>query len=213
MTRDLVIIGCGGFGRELVGVVSSINAASAEPIWQIAGFADDSPSVQNRELVSRLGLEILGQVSDVELKTASHYAVAIANTRTRAVLASELTAIGLTPATLVSPLAHVDHDVSLGPGTIVGHFAAVMTRVKTGSHVHIDRGSQIGHDTVLERFVTIHPMSAVSGACEIVEGAILGTHSSVLPGIAIGAHATVGAGSCVTRSVSAGRTVKGVPAA
>ena len=46
----------------------------------------------------------------------------------------------------------------------------------------------------------------------IGEGAFLGVASVILPGITIGAHAIVGAGSVVTKNVRERVAVAGVPA-
>jgi acetyltransferase-like isoleucine patch superfamily enzyme len=44
------------------------------------------------------------------------------------------------------------------------------------------------------------------------EGASIGGGATILPGIRVGAHATVGAGAVVTKDVPAGATVVGNPA-
>jgi acetyltransferase-like isoleucine patch superfamily enzyme len=46
----------------------------------------------------------------------------------------------------------------------------------------------------------------------VQSGARIGNNATLLPGITIGPHAVVGAGSVVTRSVAAGKVVAGVPA-
>ena len=46
----------------------------------------------------------------------------------------------------------------------------------------------------------------------IGRGAYIGTRAIVLPGVAIGENATVGAGSVVTKDVESGTKVAGVPA-
>ena len=38
----LVIVGCGGFGREVADVVDAINEIA--PTFELLGFADDAPS-------------------------------------------------------------------------------------------------------------------------------------------------------------------------
>ena len=45
-----------------------------------------------------------------------------------------------------------------------------------------------------------------------VRGAYIGTGASVIPGVTIGAKATIGAGAVVVRDVPAGETHVGIPA-
>lgn len=212
MTHDLVIIGCGGFGRESVDVIDSINIA--QPIWNLVGFLDDSPSDANLDAVARLGLSVLGSADSdsIAASTATHYVIGIGDGEVRRSLAARANDSGLEAATLIDSRAHIGRDVQIGPGTIIAAQTHVTTNVILGEHVHVDRASQIGHDSVIGDFVTIHPGAVVSGNCTIRDGTQLGTHSTVLPGVTIGSEVTVGAAACVVSNTSSGRIVKGVPA-
>lgn len=53
MTSPLVIIGCGGFGRETHDVLDAVNAI--DPKWELLGYVDDAPTKVNLDLVHRRG--------------------------------------------------------------------------------------------------------------------------------------------------------------
>src|ERR1700725_6300 len=55
---ELIIIGAGATGRELVSVISDINAQ--KPAWKLVGFLDDDPAKQGRTLN---GVPVLGPVA------------------------------------------------------------------------------------------------------------------------------------------------------
>jgi UDP-2-acetamido-3-amino-2,3-dideoxy-glucuronate N-acetyltransferase len=57
-----------------------------------------------------------------------------------------------------------------------------------------------------------HPPSNMWLWTRVECGACIGANATILPGVTIGAHATVGAGSVVTHDVPAGATVYGNPA-
>lgn len=211
MTQDLVIIGCGGFGREVADVVDAIN--QAETAWNVLGFLDDNPSPVDIERVEQRGLEVLGNVSSAaELLLGWHYSIGIGNGAVRETLSTMLDGLGGTPATLVHPTVTIGANSSLEPGAVACSGVAITNNVVIGRHVHINLNSTVGHDTTIRDFVTINPLVAVSGNCVLKHGATLGTHSAVLPGLTIGTRATVGASACVTKNVPDGVTVKGVPA-
>lgn len=46
--KDIVIIGAGGFGREVAWLIEDINKVSSE--WNIVGFVDDNESIQGTEI-------------------------------------------------------------------------------------------------------------------------------------------------------------------
>lgn len=210
--RDLVIIGCGGFGREVFDVVRDINSAS--PLWNLIGFVDDDPSATNRERVEQLGAKILGSVSEAILAlSAPYYVVAIGNGGARRRLSSQLGGAGWDAAILIHPASHIGSSTQIGAGSIVCQGAAVTSNVVLGRFVHIDRGSQVGHDCRVADFATLNPMVTVSGDCQIGEAANLGTGATVLPGIRVGHSSVVGASACVVRDVADSSVVKGVPAA
>jgi acetyltransferase-like isoleucine patch superfamily enzyme len=78
--------------------------------------------------------------------------------------------------------------------------------------VHLNQNATVGHDSVLDAFVQVNPLAAVSGDCWLGERVLIGTTAAVLQGLSVGAGATVGAGACVVRPVPGDTVVKGVPA-
>lgn len=210
--RDLVIIGAGGFGREVVGLVDAINAGPNGPVWNLVGIADDDPSTENLDRLDAVGLHHLGSV-DVLLGDLSEaqFVIAVAEPRVRRAIAERLGADGRA-ATLIDPTARIGRGVRIEAGCVVAAHAQVTTNVSLGKHVHVDRSVQVGHDTTLADFVTLHPASVVSGGCRIGPESRVGTAATVLPGITIADDVLVGAAACVTRDFGPGQTVKGVPA-
>lgn len=209
MSRPLVIVGCGGFGREVRDVVAAINAQ--QPQWDLLGYVDDSPSDFNRAQVARQGPDILGGLSWlVDAHSRISYVIGIGSPTIRAKIADRLG--DRHSATLVHPAAIVSSDASLGAGTVVCAGSVINTNVTIGQHVHINPLCNIGHDAFLDSFVSVNPMVAVSGNVHVGRGVLLGSHSVVLQGLTISDGAVVGAAACVVRKVGQGQTVKGVPA-
>lgn len=208
--RDLVIVGAGGFGREVADAVDAVNATA--PTFRLLGFVDDAPSQEDLERVDRLGSTLLGGVADLEAMHQVEYVIGIGSGRLREAIDTRLSAAGLRPSILVHPSATVGADAYLGAGTVICAGARITTNVSLGRHVHVNLGSTIGHDTDLADYVTVNPLVAVSGNVVIGTQTMLGPHSSILQGLRIGARATVGAAACVVKDVPDDTLVKGVPA-
>ena len=70
----------------------------------------------------------------------------------------------------------------------------------------------IGHDAVLEPFVTVYPSANISGMTRIGYGAELGTGMQIIQGKQIGANSIIGAGAVVVKDIPANCTAVGSPA-
>lgn len=209
MSEPLVIVGAGGFGRETIELVAALNAA--HPRYDLLGVLDDG--IPDAALLGRLGVPHLGGCEAIRaLPGGTRFVVGIGSGPVRRRIATRLQGWGFRAATLVAPGALVGGDVTLGPGCIVAPGACLTTNIRVGAFVHIDRGSQVGHDCVLDDYVTVNPLVAVSGAVRLGVEVNVGTHATILPGRTVGARSVIGAGAVVTRDVAADLTVAGVPA-
>lgn len=204
-----MLVGAGGFGREVHDIVVAANAAGAG--FELLGYVDDGGD--EHPLLERQGIEFLGATEALmAIGAGASYAIGIGSGAVRRMLDHTLTAAGCTPVTLVHPVATVGGDCRIGAGSILAAGARVTTNITLGRHVDIHVNATIGHDSVLDDFASVYPGATVSGNVHLGEGVTIGTGANVLPGLSIGAGAFVGAGAVVTRDVAAGVTVAGVPA-
>jgi sugar O-acyltransferase (sialic acid O-acetyltransferase NeuD family) len=214
MLKPVIVVGAGGFGREVLDVLESINEGSARGQFDILGVIDDSPSNASLSRLADRGYRHLGRLHDwLERGTAALYVTAIGNPAVRKKICTVIaSAANLEPLTVVHPSAIIGSQVCIGEGTVVCAGVNVSTNVSVGDYVHLNPGAIIGHDTTLSDFVSINPGAIVSGDVTVEKETLIGAGAIVLQGLTIGAGSTVGAGGVVTRNVGTNLVVKGVPA-
>ena len=202
--KDLIIVGAGGFGREVRWLVERINEAS--PQWNLLGFLDSNYNVLSKNLDK---VNVIGTVDDIVNYPDAYVVCCVANTHIRRKLAEKVSNNRF--ATLIDPSAIVSPTAEIGEGSVVCAGAVITVDIKIGRHNIIDVNSTVGHDAVLEDFVTLYPSVNVSGNTLIKSGVELGTGTQVLQGLTVGENAIVGAGAVVIRDLPSDCTAVGVP--
>lgn len=208
---QLVVVGAGGFGREVLDIVRNMEEAGTSTWTEFLGFVDDGEV--DRDRLDRIGASMLGPSSVLAAMGANAaYVIGIGAGEVRRRLDHLLTEAGCRSSSLVHPSAIVGSDCRVDAGVVISAGVCITTNITIGRHVHLDRSTTVGHDSVLGDYVTVHPGATVSGNVRLERGVTVGTGANLLPGVTVGAGAYVGAGAVVTRNVAPGVTVAGVPA-
>lgn len=117
----------------------------------------------------------------------------------------------------VGPFAHLRADTVLGAGVHVGSHAEIKASY-IGSGTHIGHFSYIGDASIGSQSnigagtVTCNFDGKSKQRTDIGDGAFIGSDTLLVAPVTVGAGAMTGAGAVVTRDVSAGERVVGVPA-
>lgn len=204
--EDLVIVGAGGFAREVLDVALAINAGSET--FNILGYLDDKPASWGQDL---FGYEILGPVEWLEGRSCRAIC-GVGSPPARHRIVKRLEGIGATFATLIHPASTISVRNVIRPGAVITAGVVITNNVHVGAHVHVNLTSTIGHDAVVEDLVTIAPGVNVSGNVALGQGVDVGTGAAIIQGVRIGSWSVVGAGAVVARDLEPNVTAVGVPA-
>jgi acetyltransferase-like isoleucine patch superfamily enzyme len=129
---------------------------------------------------------------------------------------------------LIGDGVHIREDVEIGDNCIIGISTKVGARTKIGNYTRVMDLTNVASDAILGNHVFCGPAvimandNAMSrdktkGGFDFIgpiieDWATIGSNASILPNVRIGKDAMVGASSVVTRDVSPGTVVMGIPA-
>lgn len=195
--EKIVIIGASGFGAEAAWVIGRIN--QRHPAFEVLGFCDDA---EHKQSGAFCGYPLLGRFDDFDGSgELDGFFCAIGNNEIRKKVFKQAVAMGVPPVTLVDPSAVVAPDVRMGDGCYVGIGSVISCGTRLGEGVLVNHGVTVGHDVEAADFVQLCPGVRISGGCVLGEGALIGSNACTIPGVRIGAWATVGAGAAAMRDL------------
>lgn len=104
--------------------------------------------------------------------------------------------------TFIHPTALImSDDIEIGEGSFIGAYSILTSNIKLGKHSLLNRGCQIGHDTVCGDFLSMMPGSIISGNCKIGNQVYIGTNSSIREKIKICDDVTIGLNTGVVKNI------------
>lgn len=206
--KKIVVIGAGGFGREVKILIDDINKGSLE--YAFLGFYDDN--IEKGKIVN--GYPVLGTIQDLNnLDEEISVALGIGEPKTKKNLVTQLSNSKLQFPTLIHPSSIISADeVYVGKGTIICAGNIITCNIRIEDFVTINLMCTIGHDTNIENYCSFMPSVNISGEVEIKENVYVGTGAKIINRLEIGKNTIVGAGAVVSKSLPENCTAVGIPA-
>lgn len=207
--KSVVIVGAGGFGREVLEIFKDQNRISRS--WNILGFVDENKQLQEKTLNS---YPVLGGLDWLREHNSDNLGcvVAIGTCETRKQVVERLQEIGVNFYDAIHPSVIMSDSVKMGTDVIICAGSVLTVNITIGDHVHININSTIGHDAVIGSYCTINPIVAINGNNHLGEGVYVGTGATFIQEVSIGSWSTIGAGAVVIGDIPEKVTAVGVPA-
>lgn len=114
--------------------------------------------------------------------------------------------------TFIHPSALIMDEIEIGEGSFIGANSILTTNIKIGNHAILNRGNQIGHDTIIGNYFSAMPGAIVSGNVRIHDLVYLGTNSSIKEKLTIPSSVTIGLNSGVVKDIKISGVYGGIPA-
>lgn len=202
----LVIIGAGGFAREMHDLANVCNGNN--PDFEVKGFLSDGPSN-----IQEMGYPtVLGKVKDYEVQKEDVFFCAIGNLSDRIKTVNIILEKGGIFVNLIHPTAVISPSVRLGTGVGIKAFCVLASDVSIDDYTFMQSSVIMGHDVKVGSFCQINSFSFFAGFCNIGNKVSINAGAKLIQNTVVEDGATVGIGSVVLRKVKKDTTVFGNPA-
>jgi len=200
VARDLLILGTGVHGGEMVEIVERANRSGAD--WNLIGLLATDPK-RVGETVN--GAAVVGTSAALELYPDACIVPEYEWRDKRSLPRHRL-------ISLIDPDAFVSRTSRIGLGCVIYPGCFIGLNARVGDFAFCLPGCTISHDDVLEDGVTLASGVRLAGSVHIGAGSYLGQGCTVRQNVRIGAMSLVGMGAVVLEDVPAGSVVVGNPA-
>ena len=207
--KELVILGAGGFGREVAFMLSEINKESNR--YDILGFVDNDSSLQGKTINK---LPLLGDDSWLlSYPNNINVVISIGNPKARKLAADKFSTKSniMFPNIIANNVKYSD-TLSMGKGCVICFSSILTVNITLGDFVLIMNNSVVGHDSFLDDYVTIYPGVTVSGNVSVDKYSEVGVGAKIIQQKSIGRNTIIGAGAVVIKNIPDNCTAVGIPA-
>ncbi len=208
--KKIIIIGAGGLAREIRWLIEEINEVNHqfEFIGCIVSDLNSLRETDSKELV-------LGDFSWFDnLEEEIDVCIGIGNPKNRLeVVEILLKNKNLSFPNLFHPSVRFQvNTCSFGKGIIICANTVLTSNIHIDDFVLINLSCVVGHESKIGKGSVINSVAKISGGVKLGLGVLVGTGATILQYRNVGDYSTVGAGSCVTKSVPNNVVAFGLPA-
>ncbi|QWE06936.1 NeuD/PglB/VioB family sugar acetyltransferase [Polynucleobacter sp. JS-JIR-5-A7] len=197
--KNIILIGSGGHA------ISCIDVIESGQLYEIAGLVG-MPEELNTWVS---GYPILG-TDDKLFELAKSFRCAhisigqIKNPDIKINCFNYALGMGFELPPIISPLAYVSPNASVGSGTIVMHGAIVNAGATIGHNCIINSNSLIEHGVSIGNHCHISTATVLNGDVSVDDEVFIGSGTLVKQGLKIGKRSVIGIGSIVTKNINFG---------
>lgn len=205
--KNLIIIGAGGCGREILQWAKDINRVNRK--WNIKGFLDDDEHALEHK---RCDCQIISSIDAYKIQPEDVFVCGIGDSATRKAVIEKMKEKGAEFVNIIHPTAVVADSCMLGNGVILYPFSLISDNAVVSDGCIVNMHSSVAHDATLGSYCTVSSYCDITGMCTVGDEVFMGTSVKLVPGTKVGNHAFICAGSIVMTRVRDGVKVMGNPA-
>lgn len=194
--KRLFIYCAGGLGRDVLKMARYINRQQGR--WEEVFFIDDhfTSGEMNNAPVIRFEKYLKQRNNHTD-----EFVIANGEAVYRKQIYQKLKESGCVFTNIVHPNVYLDEYDFIQDGAIITEGNVLGGNIHIGKCTYVSLACILGHDVVLEDFVTLSHDVNLSGSVHIGEGTYIGTGTVIRDEVTIGKNCIIGMGSLVTRDI------------
>jgi sugar O-acyltransferase (sialic acid O-acetyltransferase NeuD family) len=208
MSKNIAILGAGGFARECYYHIFDRDPDRSGYIDKVV-FVDDV--TDTTEIV--LDRKVCPVIKDWKFDKDYTFVVGIGSPKGKEIMVQKAFDAGLKPErAIISKHATILGQCDFGYGSVITAGCVLTTNVKIGNYTILNLNTTVGHDAKIGDYVTCNPGVSISGGVTLGKRSFIGVGATILEGLTIGDDVIIGAQACVTKDLLKPGTYIGVPA-
>ncbi len=193
----MLIIGTGGLAKDIAGNISR-HYNQAQYV-----FYNDSETDEEEHFLGRY--EILrskDSASNFFQNREKGFISAVGNPLMRMRLNNSFTALGgVLESFIFTEVKYISDFTHIGKGSVIQYNVIISSNTALGEGSFINCGCIIGHDVIIEDYVSLGPGVHILGNVEVGSFSYIGCGAIIMPGVKIGQKVRIAPGKIITEDV------------
>jgi len=204
MRENIYIIGCGGFAKEVYGILKDINK------FTIKGFVCEDNTIDHINLYG----ETIPLISeDYFFSNIRNENIVISVGSPKIINKIRCKYLNYKTPNIIHPTHLSDiKNIKIGIGNIITQNVIFTTNIEIGSFNIFNLNMTVGHDCIIGDMNVFNPSVNISGNCNIGNGNLFGVGCVVLENMEIGENNILGAASLINKKINNNGIYVGIPA-
>lgn len=186
--QNLIIVGAGGFAKELLGYINHDKSKGLLSNINIKGILVDY--IEHYKSLNE-SIDYLGKIREYEIQKDDIFMLAVGENPGRNILIDYLESKNAKFFNYIHSSCYVNPTSSIEEGLIMAPFCIINANVKVGRHTLLNSYSAVGHDCEIGNRGILYPYAAINGNCKVGDNLVMGTKATIFPKVTLGNNCTI----------------------
>ena len=207
MKKKILIFTAGSAGRETFKLIEEINTFSKDK-WQVLGYIDSNKKFSSKILD---GVKIYSNSKNFRYQKIFAVCGIMDPLKRKKIFENEIIKNGFQIPNLIHPNNIIPKDLKIGQGNLIFNNVHLSFKIEIKNYSLISNFTDLGHNSVINDYVSIMPQTSIGGNCKIGYNTFIGSGANIHQNIEIGKNCKIGMGSIIVKKIKNNHSVINYP--